>query len=310
MTTSVFIDGGHGTTGLEIRERLAGRHDIAVIELDDALRKDTAVRRDALHSADIVILCLPDDAAREAVRLAGDTDVRFIDASTAHRTDPDWIYGFPEMETGWTGRIASAKHVANPGCYAQTAIALLRPLVREGLLPADTLLTINAASGYSGGGRALIEEFGAGTAHTAFRNYALGLAHKHLPEIRYHARIDRTPLFSPSVVDSYRGMIVEIPLFAEQFASGTMADSVRACYRAAYGQSRTVTLGNDAILETLDIERCANTDRMEIFVFDNPESSQMRIAAALDNLGKGAAGAAVQNLNLMTGNDQYRGLRL
>lgn len=312
MTLSVFIDGGHGTTGLEIRERLAERPEIALIALDDDRRKDANARREALHEADIAILCLPDDAARDAVAMVGDGDTKIIDASTAHRTSAGWTYGFPEWNAGHGNAIASSGRVANPGCYAQTFIALAHPLVLADILPAQTHLSVNAVSGYSGGGRTMIEEFESGTSPTAFRNYALALQHKHLPEMRQHSGLDNPPLFSPSVANLYRGMLVEIPLHRSQLKAGTHAGDIRAALQERYADSRLITVldaQDSAALEAVTVERCAGTDRMDIMVFANSESGQVRLCAVLDNLGKGAAGAAVQNLNLMGGFDEYAGLR-
>lgn len=312
MTLSVFIDGGHGTTGLEIRDRLAERPEIAVIALDDERRKDADARLDALNEADIAILCLPDDAARDAVAMVGAGNTKIIDASTAHRTEPSWTYGFPEWEAGQRDAIANSDRVGNPGCYAQTFIALTHPLVLAGLLPADTRVSINATSGYSGGGRAMIEEFESGAAATAFRNYALPMQHKHLPEMQQHSGLASQPLFSPSVANLYRGMLVEIPLYLSQMRPGATARDIRSALEDHYADSRLITVLNDADAAALDIvaiERCAKTDRMDIMVFANSETGQVRLCAVLDNLGKGAAGAAVQNLNLMGGFDEYSGLR-
>lgn len=312
MTLSVFIDGGHGTTGLEIRERLAERSEIALIALDDERRKDANARREALNQADIAILCLPDDAARDAVAMVGDGDTKIIDASTAHRTIAGWTYGFPEWETGHRNAIASSSRVGNPGCYAQTFIALTHPLILAGILPVDTCVSVNAVSGYSGGGRTMIEEFESGASPTAFRNYALPLRHKHLPEMQLHSGLDNPPLFSPSVANLYRGMLVEIPLHLSQMKTGTQDGDIRAALQERYADSRLITVldaEDSAALDTVTVERCAGTDRMDIMVFANSDSSQVRLCAVLDNLGKGAAGAAVQNLNLMGGFDQYAGLR-
>ncbi|WP_299326482.1 N-acetyl-gamma-glutamyl-phosphate reductase [Parasphingopyxis sp.] len=312
MVLSVFIDGGHGTTGLEIRERLSGRSEISLITLDDASRKDDDARTEALRSADIAILCLPDAAAREAVAMAGDSDTRLIDASTAHRVSPDWAYGFPEWEPGHRATIAASRHAANPGCYAQTFVALVHPLIASSILPGDAKLTVNATSGYSGGGRAMIEEFEQAEAPTAFRNYALALAHKHLPEMQEHSGLASRPLFSPSVANVYRGMLVEIPLHISQLRENTTVEEVRSVLREHYADCALITVHNVAdmaALETLTIERCADTDRMEIFVFASPDGEHIRLCATLDNLGKGAAGSAVQNLNLMAGFNEYEGLK-
>jgi N-acetyl-gamma-glutamyl-phosphate reductase len=312
MTLSVFIDGGHGTTGLEIRDRLAERSEIALIALDGDLRKDAGARRVALNEADIAILCLPDNAARDAVAMIGDGETGIIDASTAHRTAPGWTYGFPEWEAGHRDAIASSNRVGNPGCYAQTFISLAHPLILAGILPADTCVSVNATSGYSGGGHAMIEEFESGAAATAFRNYALPMHHKHLPEMQYLSGLDRQPLFSPSVANLYRGMLVEIPLHLSEMRGGAAAGDIRSALEAHYADSRLITVLSEtecAALDMIKIERCAGTDRMDIMVFSNPDSGHVRLCAVLDNLGKGAAGAAVQNLNLMAGFDEYSSLR-
>lgn len=312
MTFSVFIDGGHGTTGLEIRDRLAERPELALIALDDDRRKDDDARRDALNGADIAILCLPDDAAREAVAMIGTGKTRIIDASTAHRITPGWTYGFPEWEPGHRTAIAASDRVANPGCYAQTFVALAHPLAASGILPADVFVSANATSGYSGGGRAMIGEFESGAASTAFRNYALPLQHKHLPEMQHHSGLLNQPLFSPSVANLYRGMLVDIPLQMDYLREGTTPDEIRSTLQDHYSASQLITVLDEsetATLDSVNIERCAGTDRMDIIVFANPDSGQIRLCGVLDNLGKGAAGAAVQNLNLMAGLDEYSGLK-
>jgi N-acetyl-gamma-glutamyl-phosphate reductase len=305
--TGVFIDGAAGTTGLEIRDRLAGRPEFTLIELDDARRKDPAARREALNDADVAILCLPDDAAREAVALVEDGTTRIIDASTAHRVSPAWTYGFPELEPDQAERIASARFVANPGCYPTGFLALVRPLVRVGLLPAEALLSVGATSGYSGGGKAMIAEFEGGGAHTAFRPYALSLAHKHVPEMTRHAGLTTGPIFQPAVANAYRGMVVEVPLHASQL-TGEIA-SVTGALTQAYAGSAIVRVALDEVA-TVAIEDDAGTDRMTLRAFANALAGQVRLLATLDNLGKGAAGAAVQNLNLMAGVDPVAGLTL
>lgn len=296
--TRVFVDGAAGTTGLEILERLGGRSEFTLVTLDDERRKDIDARRDALNAADAVILCLPDDAAREAVAMIANPNTRVIDASTAHRTAPGWIYGFPEI----VGRdvVANALRVSNPGCYATAFIALVSPLVRTGLIPPDARLSCNAVSGYSGGGKAMIAEFEV-PSPPAWRTYALGLAHKHLPEMQHQAGLADPPLFAPSVANAYRGMIVEVPIF------GLDPDVIRAAYRRAYEDSPVVGL-RDYEAANLSIDHAAGSDRMDLFVFSN--GAQTRLVAALDNLGKGASGAAVQSLNLMAGISETAGLRL
>jgi N-acetyl-gamma-glutamyl-phosphate reductase len=312
MTATVFIDGGAGTTGLEIAERLAGRADLSLIRLEEARRKDPAARREALNDADAVILCLPDDAAREAVALIDNPRTRVIDASTAHRVANGWAYGFPELEPGGPERIAASTRVSNPGCYPTGFLALVRPLVRTGLLPTDMALTVNATSGYSGGGKAMIAAFENAEAEdatdTAFRLYALGLGHKHVGEMQSHAGLNHKPLFAPAVTRTYRGMVVEVPL-----PVAPPIGDIRAALAEAYSSAPLVTVAGREDCEAMSlvtIERQAGTDRIELFVFGNDETRQARLVAVLDNLGKGAAGAAVQNLNLMLGLDELSGLRL
>lgn len=306
MSVSVFIDGAAGTTGLEIRERLAGRGDFHLIQLDDAARKDPRARAQALNNADFVILCLPDDAAREAVSLIANERTRVIDASSAFRTAEGWTYGFAELEPGQTAAIAEAARVSNPGCYPTGFLALVRPLVRAGLIPVDWPITVNAVSGYSGGGKAMIAEFEAGDAPAA-RAYALGLAHKHVPEMQRHARLEHPPLFAPMVADTYRGMIVEVPVPLHMFARRPNLHVCEAVLREAYADSPLITVAEgDAAQVTIGDD--AGTDRLTLRVCGNPETRQMRLIATLDNLGKGAAGAAVQNLNIMAGFDPVAGL--
>lgn len=309
MTHSIFIDGAAGTTGLEIRERLAGRDEFSLILLDEAERKDASARAQAINDADVVILCLPDDAAREAVSLIANDNTRVIDASTAHRVAPGWTYGFPELVGH--DRIAAAKRISNPGCYPTGFLALVAPLVRAGIVPADWPVSVNAVSGYSGGGKAMIAEFeGEGGAPTAWRAYGLSLAHKHIPEMTVHAGLFVPPVFAPSVAGLLRGMIVEVPLHAGLLPGMPSAAQVRDCLAAAYEGSRIVRLVEDHAETTLPIERLAGTDRMDLFVFASEDGSQIRLAAALDNLGKGASGAAVQNLNILAGLDETAGLTL
>jgi N-acetyl-gamma-glutamyl-phosphate reductase len=304
--TGVFIDGGHGTTGLEIRERLAGRQGISLIQIDDANRKDAGARAEALNSADIVILCLPDDAAREAMALITNAHTRVIDASSAHRTAPNWVYGFPEI--GFD--VASAMRVSNPGCYPTGFLALVAPLVNAGIIPADWPYTTNAVSGYSGGGKAMIAEFESHETETSWRTYALSLAHKHVSEMQVHAGLKHAPIFAPSVTRTLRGMIVDVPLMLGAMPAKPSVDSIRACLATAYEGSQIVRLIDGFDAANLTIEHASGTDRLDLFVFSNADGSQARLVAALDNLGKGAAGAAVQSLNLMAGIDQTAGLRL
>jgi len=313
MTVRVFVDGGAGTTGIEIVERLSGRPDVALSLLPDDRRKDAAARADALASADIAILCLPDDAAREAVALAEGLSTRFIDASTAHRTHPAWAYGFAEIEPDRREVLRSARFVSNPGCYPTGFLALVRPLVRGGLLPADAPLSVNASSGYSGGGKAMVAEYENGAAPSAFRPYGLSLAHKHVPEMQRHAGLTHVPIFAPAVANTYRGMLVEVPLHLSQLAAGTTVEHVHAALADAYAGSPLVSvasLAESAAMSGIAIEHVAGTDRLALFVFANPATGHIRLLAALDNLGKGASGAAVQNLNLMAGLPEAEGLRL
>ncbi len=309
MKRSVFIDGAVGTTGLEIRERLEGRAEIDLITLDDTQRKDSTARRAAINDADFVILCLPDDAARESVALIDNDRTRVIDASTAHRTADGWTYGFPELEPGQEAAISEAPRVSNPGCYPTGFLALVRPLVRTGLVPHDWLLSVNAVSGYSGGGKSMIEEFESGKADTAWRGYALGLAHKHVPEMQRHARIAHPPIFMPSVTNTYRGMVVEVPLALHAMPRRPSLEACREALSTAYRDSRIVRVADDDT-SIITVEDDAGTDRLTLSVFGNAATGQARLVATLDNLGKGAAGAAVQNLNVMAGFDQTAGLVL
>ena len=306
MAHSVFIDGAAGTTGLEIAERLAGRSEFDLIVLDDARRKDPAARREALHAADFAVLCLHDDAAREAVAMAEGGKVRIVDASTAHRVTPGWTYGFPEV----VGRdaVANASRVANPGCYPTGFIALVAPLVRAGLLPADWPYTVNAVSGYSGGGKALIERFEADE-DIAFRGYGLGLGHKHVPEMQKLAGLALPPLFAPSVIPAHRGMVVEVPVPLGAMPGAAAPDALREALRAFYAGSPLVTVRDGVPDELLLRKSMAPWDGIELHVFGAADGSQARLVAVLDNLGKGASGAAVQSLNLMAGLPETDGLR-
>jgi N-acetyl-gamma-glutamyl-phosphate reductase len=301
MTMRVFIDGAVGTTGLEIEARLTGRSDVDLLRLAEQERKDVGARAAALNAADIVILCLPDDAAREAVALIDNPTTRVIDASTAHRVAPGWTYGFPEIVG--RDRVARAMRVSNPGCYSTGFIALVAPLVRAGLIAADARLSCNAVSGYTGGGKAMVAEFESGPAPTAWRTYALTLAHKHVPEMQAHCGLAHPPLFAPAVANVARGMIVDVPIF------GLDAAAVRAAWRAAYAGSSIVQV-REVDEATLTIETASGTDRLDLFVFGRADGSQCRLVAALDNLGKGASGAAVQTLNLMAGAPEATGLIL
>ena len=313
MTTTIFIDGAVGTTGLEIRDRLADRGDVTLLTLPDARRKDAAARRDALNAADAVILCLPDDAARDAVAMIDNPAVRVVDASTAHRTAPGWAYGFAELEPGRAAELAGATRISNPGCYPTGFLALVRPLVRAGLLPADRTVVVAATSGYSGGGKAMIAAFedpaADGATPTGHRAYGLHLGHKHVREMQVQGGLAQPPIFLPAVARSYRGMLVEVPLTLHDLAPGTTVAHVRAALQDAYAGSALLSVVPD-LPTVLDIERTAGTDRLELFVYADEAAGQLRLIAALDNLGKGAAGAAVQNLNLACGLPETEGLRL
>ncbi len=305
MSVSVFIDGAAGTTGLDIRERLAGRSDVAVVALDEARRKDAGARREALNDADVVILCLPDDAAREAVALIDNPRTRVIDASSAHRVSEGWTYGFPEL--GFD--VAGARRVSNPGCYPTGFLALVAPLVRAGLIPADRPLSVNAVSGYSGGGKALIERFER-EPDLAYRDYGFSLAHKHLPEMQLHAGLLHAPVFAPTVARACRGMIVEVPLHLAALPGQPSRAALLGALAKAFDGQPLIGVHQDGPDELLLASDATSNDRLELYVFTSPNGAQARLVATLDNLGKGAGGAAVQNLNLLAGLDPLAGLRL
>ena len=316
MTHTIFIDGEEGTTGLQIRERLEARVELELIHLTGETRKDPVARREALNAADVAILCLPDDAAREAVAMIDSDTTRVIDASTAHRIADDWAYGFPEMTTHQTDAVAAATRVANPGCYPTGSIVLTRPLVDAGILPKDFPMTVNAVSGYSGGGKGLIARMEDASREDAVDSahfgYGLTLAHKHVPEMKVHGGFDHAPLFTPNVGRFRQGMTVEVPLQLWALPGTPGIDALRDTLAARYEGCRFVSVATAeetaAHTGLLDSEDLNDTNNLRLYVFGNAETGQAVLAAQLDNLGKGASGAAVQNMNIMLGLDEAAGL--
>ena len=314
MKHKVFVDGQEGTTGLRIHEYLAQRNDIEVLSIDPALRKDAAERARMLNAADVAFLCLPDDAAREAAAMVNNPRTCLIDASTAHRTSPDWVFGLPELAPQQRERIRAAKRISNPGCHASAFILLLRPLVDAGIVPAALPISATSITGFSGGGKKMIEQYQRGddVALTAPRAYGLALKHKHVPEMQQHSRLEAKPLFMPIVGNFYKGLAVSVPLHFSQLAPGNDGASIHRAYAQRFEGERFIRvmpLSHPATLEQgfFDVMATNDSNRVDIFVFAN--ATQAILTARLDNLGKGASGAAVQAMNVHLGLDESLGLQ-
>lgn len=313
----VFIDGHNGTTGLKIHQRLQTRNDIELLDISDADRKVAEVKQEVIGNADLVILCLPDDAARQSVNFKSNS-TRFIDASTAHRVDAKWTYGLPELNASQRDSISTSKYISNPGCWATGFLLPISPLIEAGLLPETSQLTANGVSGYSGGGRSMIEQYEKQTSEHQddlwfTRPYALGLTHKHLPEMTKFAKLENEPLFQPSVGHYHQGMLVSIPVFTDQFESTVTINNIYDCLQERFSQEACVNIhkpnDQDALQDGfLDPQLNNHTNRLDIFVFGHER--QILLISVLDNLGKGASGAAVQNLNLMLGMPELTGLTI
>ena len=309
MSFRIFIDGEAGTTGLKVATRLQAHPHVEMLHIDEAQRKDPDARLQLMQDSDITILCLPDEAAHEAVALAdGDASIRFIDASTAHRVADPWVYGFPELSADQRGMIAAASRIANPGCYSTGFLALAKPLIESGMLPADSHLAVPAVSGYSGGGKSMIGNHDKGELAPQF-SYGTNLSHKHLAEMTHYAGLKKSPIFMPSVGDFYAGMLVHLPLHADQFSGAVQADQIYQLYADWYAGATLVRMGaacanDENTPNMLAADALADRDSMEIFVFSDAKSQQFWLVARLDNLGKGASGAAVQNMNIALGIDE------
>lgn len=314
MKPRVFVDGQEGTTGLEIAQRLEGRDDLELLVIDPALRKDPTERRRLINAADVVFLCLPDDAARESASLVDNPNTCVIDASTAHRTNPAWVYGFPELRPGHRAALRSTKRISVPGCHATGFVAAVAPLVARGLVPSSLATTCLSLTGYSGGGKKLIATYEnefvpQGTAERP-RMYALGLRHKHLPEMAHHTGLTHPPVFTPILVNLYKGMVVSVPLALDQLGGVTSAQDVHRALEDHYRGERFVRVmpfgGEGLEGGYLEPTACNDTNRLELFVFGT--DTQALVAARLDNLGKGASGAAVQCMNIHLGLEETAGL--
>ena len=315
MKAKVFIDGSEGTTGLRIFERIGARDDVELLTIDPALRKDTDERRRLINASDVTFLCLPDAAAREAVALVENDHTRIIDASTAHRTAEGWAYGFPELSPAMREAIVTGKRVANPGCHATGFISIVRPLVDAGVLSPDAALTCFSLTGYSGGGKKMIAQYESQERDAALdspRLYGLTHQHKHLPEMQKVCGLQKAPLFTPIVADYYAGMLVSVPLSADQLAGGTTLARLHECYQDAYAGQKMIRVLPASVQADvggfLAANGCAGWDGLEIAVVGNDE--RMMVCARFDNLGKGASGAAVQSMNIMLGCDEAKGLNL
>jgi N-acetyl-gamma-glutamyl-phosphate reductase len=313
MMKKIFIDGAAGTTGLKLRERLAGRKDLEILEINEALRRDTETRSRMINASDVTFLCLPDEAAREAVKLCTNPDTIIIDASTAHRTAPGWTYGFPELSERHREEIAGSKRIAVPGCYASGFVALCYPLVEEKLIQPYYPMTVNAVSGYSGTGKKGIAEYESETKHNDFlapRMYSMSALHKHIPEMMAKSGLSFPPIFSPMVDNYYSGMLVSIPLHTRLMAKPTTADKIRQLLAEHYKDAYFVRVMPEHAEEKtngyLSANGIAGTNLMEIYAFGFEK--QILLTARLDNLGKGASGAAVQCMNIVLGFDEKAGL--